>query len=249
MFKVLPYRQGSKGAKDLAEGLGGRVLLLRGSRYRYNPRDTVINWGNTDDRNPLLQHALNGAGIRDVSNKREFFRLVHRLDPGLVPEFWEDSREIPDDAFRNGVVCRTVLAGHSGEGIVIANGRDELVQAPLYTQYKKKQDEYRIHVGRTQGQTSIISIQKKARRNDHQDPNWQVRNLANGFVYTRNDVNPPESVVDSAVRALLCTRLDFGAVDVIYNQREDRSYVLEINSAPGVTGTTTEDYVRYFRGL
>lgn len=246
MFKILPYRQGSKGARELAEGVGGRVLRLRDSRYRYRARDVIINWGHANEH-PLLDYALNGRGIRDASNKLLFFRRISRLEPGLVPEFWEDRGAIPDDAFP--VVCRTVLAGHSGEGIVIAETRDQLVPAPLYVKYVKKQEECRIHVGRGDGESIIISEQRKARRNDHENPNWQVRNLQNGFIYARADVNPPECVRDAARRALLATDLDFGAVDVIYNRREDRAYVLEINTAPGITGTTVQDYADYFRSL
>lgn len=246
MYKVLPYRQGSKGAREIADGLGGRVLRLQGSAYRYRNRDVIINWGHSNEH-PLLVHALNGRGIRDASNKLLFFRRVSRTAPGLVPEFWEDRNSIPDDAFP--VVCRTVLAGHSGEGIVIANNRDELVPASLYVKYVKKQEEYRIHVGRRNGDLVVISMQRKARRTEHENPNWQVRNLANGFIYARADVDPPRSVIDGAIRALGCTDLDFGAVDVIYNRRDDRAYVLEINTAPGNTGTTTQDYIDYFRSL
>ena len=244
MYKIIPYRQGSRGAREIANALQGRVLRLVGSRYRYRRRDTVINWGSTD--HPLLVHALNGTGIRDVSNKLLFFRRMSRAEPGLVPEFWEDRNSIPDDAFP--VVCRTVLAGHSGEGIVIANNRDELVDCSLYVKYVKKQDEYRIHVGKLpDGAATEISAQRKARRNDHENPNWQVRNLANGFIYARADVNPPDCVRHAARRALLATDLDFGAIDLIFNARENRCWVLEINSAPGVTGTTTQDYVRFFQ--
>jgi glutathione synthase/RimK-type ligase-like ATP-grasp enzyme len=45
---------------------------------------------------------------------------------------------------------------------------------------------------------------------------------------------------------MLASGLDFGAVDVIWNERQQRAYVLEINSAPGLEGTTIDDYVRYF---
>jgi len=257
-FKIIPYRQGSTGAKELATALGGRVLRLEGGRYRGRPEDVIINWGKTDGH-PLLSRALNGTSIRSVSNKLEFFRRIQGMAYDIIPEFWTDRDSIPDTAFaipghrtRGKVVCRTVLAGHSGEGIVIAENRQELVPAPLYTKYIPKQQEYRIHVGKCpdddgQISTSIISQQRKARDRDHENPNYEIRNLANGFIYARTDVNPPRSVIDVAVRAFNCFSIDFGAVDVIYNQLQDRSYVLEINSAPGITGTTVDDYVTFFK--
>jgi glutathione synthase/RimK-type ligase-like ATP-grasp enzyme len=36
--------------------------------------------------------------------------------------------------------------------------------------------------------------------------------------------------------------LDFGAVDIIWNEREDKCYVLEVNTAPGLQGSTLENY-------
>ena len=252
MIKILPYRAGSRGARELADAVGGRVLRLVGSRYVPRARDVVINWGNTNP--PIFQGAcvLNGRGIRDASNKLNFFRRVS--DGGeseIIPPFWDRMENIPDDAFP--VVCRTVLAGHSGEGIHIANDRMGLVRAPLYVKYVKKQDEYRVHVGierRPDGDTfTVIDVQQKRRRHDHDNPNFQIRNLSNGFIYAREGVDPPQCVLDVAKRALACTDLDFGAVDVIYNARERRAYVLEINTAPGITGTTVERYRDYFRAV
>lgn len=250
-YRVLPYRNGSRGASELAQGLNGVSLRLTGSRYVPRPRDVVVNWGNTAPPDLRPARVLNGQGIRQASNKLLFFEGVHRYDPEIIPAFWTSQDAIPDDAFP--VVCRTVLAGHSGEGIHIAATRGDLVRAPLYVKYIKKQDEYRVHVGQWMAeqdlQHQIIDIQQKRRRHDHENPNFQVRNLANGFIYAREGIDCPDAVTDVARRALACTDLDFGAVDVIYNSRERRAYVLEINTAPGITGTTVENYVNFFRGF
>ncbi len=256
-IRILPYRQGSRSAAALAQALGGRVLLLEGSRFRLRPRDVIINWGNTNP--PASLSTTHGDfmypgfyndpnDIRRASNKLDFFTLMREQGlQDLVPTFYTNQEDIPDDAFP--IVCRTVLAGHSGDGIVIANRRNELVPARLYVQYVKKQDEYRIHLGRRGEETVVISRQRKARREGHENPNWQVRNHSNGFVFVRSGVNPPHSVETVARRVFEATGLDFGAVDVIYNGRRDRAYVLEINTAPGLEGTTVSDYAAYFRGL
>ncbi len=267
MFKIIPYKAGSTGARNLATALGGHCLRLQGSRYRRRPQDRIINWGNTNP--PYTQGVLNGTGIRTASNKRLFFQTVRDRFPEIIPAFWTRREDIPDDAFP--VLCRTVLSGHSGQGIVIASNRDGLVPAPLYVKYVKKQDEYRIHVGRgplpnippvcqincsggcincapeDHRETVVIDTQKKARRLEHENPNWQIRNHANGFIYAREGVDPPECVNAVAMFAFECSDLDFGAVDVIYNARDRRAYVLEINTAPGITGTTVENYASFFR--
>lgn len=253
-YRVLPYRQGSKGAKSLAEALGGKVLKLKESKFKPKPSDLIINWGNTDVNcvhwGTAYPHTIRNLPnqIRNASNKLFFFKSMVAQDKAdIVPRFWENKNDIPDDAFP--IVCRTELAGHSGAGIVIAESRDNLVHAPLYVEYVKKEDEYRVHVGRKAGASIIIAVQRKARRIDVPDEqvNWQVRNHCNGFVFVRQGVNPPTCVLERATDALECSGLDFGAVDVIYNVKKDKAYVLEINTAPGIEGSTVQDYVKFFK--
>lgn len=250
-FYILPYRQGSKSARALAHALGGRVLRLQGSVVRLNHDDKVINWGNTEDERGAK--ALNQRVIiRSASNKRFFFQMMKEAGAeyeASIPPFWTEASSIPDDAFP--IVCRTVLAGHSGEGITIADTRDDLVAAPLYVKYINKADEYRIHAGLKGGDVEVISVQRKARRHDTPDSevNWKVRNHHNGFVYVRGGVNPPRDVVYKAKNALRASGLDFGAVDVIWNAKQERAYVLEINTAPGLEGQTVGDYSNFFKGL
>lgn len=247
-IRILPYRQGSASARALADALGGRVLKLEGSKYSYRDADLVINWGRTQDIYcPMLNEP---SIIRNVSNKLNFFNLMRNSGhEDIIPQFWTSIDDIPDDAFP--VVCRTVLAGHSGDGIVLANSREELVRAPLYTKYIKKQDEYRVHIGRDrEGNYNVIAVQRKARRHDLPDENinWQVRNHSNGFVFTREGFIAPDCVTDNAKTALRASGLDFGGVDIVYNQRHQQSYVIEINSACGLQGSTIIDYANYFRG-
>jgi hypothetical protein len=257
-IRVLPYKQGSRSAKALADALGGKVLKLVGSKYIGRMGDIVINWGNT---NPPANFATANGDfdmegfyndpnyIRRASNKLDFFELM--TDNGLqdiIPEYWTNKEEIPDDNKLYPIFCRTILNGHSGAGIVPAASRDGLVDCKLYVRYVKKQDEYRIHLGKLpNGETSIINQQRKAKRADAEDVNWQIRNHHNGFVFVRQDVNPPACVVEAAKRCFEATGLDFGAVDVIYNAKQERAYVLEINTAPGMENTTVTDYANFFK--
>lgn len=252
-IRILPYKQGSKSAKALATALGGKVLKLVGSGFTPRPSDTVICWGKAEAHSALNKSVLNQytanvlnppEEVTSASNKLTFFRSMPQ---SLVPPWWDNVSDIPDDAFP--VVCRTVLAGHSGEGIVIANSRDELVTAPLYVKYIKKKDEYRVHFGSQGEHVEIIATQRKARRNGVATVNWQVRNLQNGFVYVREGFVTPQEVWTKAMEAFAETELDFGAVDVIWNHHEQRAYVLEVNTAPGLEGQTVTDYATYFKEL
>lgn len=258
-IKILPYRRGSRSARALADALGCKILKLEGSRWR--PRrgrgDCIINWGNTGE---YKAEWLNAEGffnlpsnVKNVSNKLNFFNMCRENGvEQYVPEFWVSRDEIPANLFdTSSVVCRTVLAGHSGNGIVMATTPDELVPAPLYTKYIKKSQEYRIHLGWRGDEIVTISQQRKARDRNVPDEevNWQVRNHSNGFIFVRGDVDPPQCVLDACRAVFQVTGLDFGAVDVIYNERSDRAYVLEINTAPGLEGSTVDDYVNFFRSV
>lgn len=239
-IRVYPYKQGSKSAKALATALGGKVLKREGSTYNQRDEDVVINWGAGDCGYSALNEDLGY-----VPNKLHFFDAFGEM--AELPDHWQNAEEIPDDAYP--VVCRTILNGHSGNGIVIANNADEIVYAPLYTKYIKKKDEYRVHVGWDSEALSVvvIAVQQKRKRNDVEVVNWQVRNHANGFVYCREDVNPPEAVTQAAKTVFEASGLCFGAVDVIWNEHEQRAYVLEINTAPGLEGQTVQDYANYFK--
>lgn len=252
-YRILSHNMASKGARQMAEALNGMLLRREGSVYR--PRgdgsgDAIINWGVTTP-SELVGKVAKFYNLPEqvsvASNKLKFLRMMQFAHPEYIPEFWDNAASIPDSAFP--IVCRTVLNGHSGEGIVIAMTRDELVPAPLYVRYIRKKNEYRVHVGRTATEYQVISVQRKARRLDvpKEEVNWMVRNHQNGFVYVRNDFTPRKVVIEAARRALAVTGLDFGAVDVVWNEHSNRAYVLEVNTAPGLEGTTVEDYAWFFK--
>jgi glutathione synthase/RimK-type ligase-like ATP-grasp enzyme len=185
--------------------------------------------------------------VKEATNKRRCFEVLSAAGVP-VPRFATGKETV---TWSGTTVVRHKLTGHSGEGIEIVEKKEDLPNAPLYVEYIKKQDEYRIHVGRKGDVYSCISEQRKARSLDVplERVNWKVRNHNNGFVFVREDCNPPDSVRIAAVEAIKATGLDFGAVDVIYNAKEDRAYVLEINTAPGLEGQTIEDYRSFFNQL
>lgn len=255
-YYVVPYNRYSRSAKALAKELGGkRVKLLPPS---LNHNDVVINWGCKSLEMPAPTALLNSPEyLKGATDKLLFFKLMREKGLGnVIPPFWTSADEIPENEFP--IVCRTLLNAHSGNGIVIADNPSELVAAPLYVKYIKKQDEYRIHVGKVyefdnEGnqiiQSIIIAAQQKRRRKDCENPNWRVRNHGNGFIFARDNVNPPAAVISAARAAFVATELDFGAVDVIWNANSEKAYVLEINSAPGLEGTTVGDYANFFQSL
>jgi glutathione synthase/RimK-type ligase-like ATP-grasp enzyme len=240
-FFVYPYQQGSKSAKALADALSGRVLKREGSKYVPRQGDIVVNWGDSACPRPGVLNSPVALGA--ISNKRIAFQKFK--EAGIpIPRF---ALTATDANWKGQTVVRHKLTGHSGEGIELVPEGGTLPTAPLYVEYIKKEQEYRVHVGGK----SIIAVQRKARRKDIPDSevNWQVRNHSNGFVFVREGFTAPQCVLDAAIDALGCSGLDFGAVDVILNAKEGKAYVLEINTAPGLEGQTITDYSNYFKSL
>ena len=240
---VYPYKAGSKSAK----ALGYRRIKHTNSNFRHTANKTVINWGATELNGDMYDHrVLNQTDyIVRASNKLSFLQYNKEWEGCRVP-MWTNSREEARQWIEEGrtVLCRTLLRASGGRGITIATTVDELVDAPLYVQYKKKTAEFRIHIF----QGDVFHTQRKVRDNNVPDEEvcWKIRNHDNGFIFQINNLDIPEDVIDQALKAFNVSGLDFGAVDVIWNRHEGKAYVLEINTAPGLTGTTLEKYQEVF---
>jgi glutathione synthase/RimK-type ligase-like ATP-grasp enzyme len=236
----------SNGAKNLADELGIKRLKETGRKI---PATTnIINWGNTTlpARISNCNIVNTPAAIALVSNKLAFFHAMRdqNVTPWYcttLPEATARMRE--KDCY---IVCRTVLNGSGGAGIVVAHTVNELVKAPLYVQYIPKQEEYRVHCFNPRNGVEIIDVQRKARKHDVADPNWEIRNLAGGFIYAREGFTVPSVVIEAATVCMGNLRLHFGAVDIV-STKKGKAYVLEVNSAPGLEGTTVEKYAEAFK--
>ena len=143
-------------------------------------------------------------------------------------------------------MVRSTLTGHSGVGISLCTSNDDVPQAPLYVKYIPKRKEFRVHVifGK------VVDIQQKRKREGFENANFQVRNHANGWVYCRENLEEPTGLREAALRSVEELGLDFGAVDIIWNEKHNRCYVLEVNTAPGLEGTSVNIYAdNIWRGL
>lgn len=257
---VYPYKTGSNGAKELSAALGVKQIKREGSKFKGSKEKIVINWGSsTMNEEASKCIVLNKPeSVAVASNKLSFFNAIEKHNAVsrdrnkrvLIPDFFTSA----DRAARYAnagytIVARTVLNGHSGKGIILCETEKEVydANAPLYVLYIPKKQEYRIHV--LNG--GVVDIQRKARRLDIPDDqvDWKIRNHDNGFIYARKGVDVPKTVLSNSVNAVEACGLDFGAVDVIYNDKNKLAYVLEINTAPGLTGETLEGYKKRFAEL
>ena len=238
----------------MGELLSYRVRRLFNDRpnptFVVHPWTRVLNWGNSSapvGTGPFASVSNSFASVALASNKLATFRALENKDGIRIPAFTTDPAVANTWRVDNqSVVCRTKLSGHSGDGIILSSGVDvELPRAPLYVQYIKKQKEFRVHV--VYGE--VIDVQEKRKRSDLPEgfeTNYQVRNHQTGWVYCRENIEVPVDLRAMAIRAVQELGLDFGAVDLIYNEKRNESYCLEVNTAPGLEGTTVNKYAEAF---
>lgn len=246
--RLFPYNPMSKAAEELAKALGIYRIKANGSKFVHGPTKTVINWGSSSYPTPEARRSrwLNPPeNVALAVNKRTFFSTFKT--PALVPNTTDIQQAIEWLRNKNTVVARKVLNGHSGEGIVLMDPNDPTSWdaaegAPLFTLYIPKKMEFRLHVC----DGKIFLVQKKILRPDV-DPsstNFKIRNLAAGFVFQRNDVKVPDKVTQAVLDfdKEQNKKFDFYAADVVYRENKDEAYILEINTAPGLTNSTVLDY-------
>jgi hypothetical protein len=254
--KLYVHAQYSNSAKKLAQALGIKRLKYEGSKYQPTPETVVINWGASDYRYPWIKGVdeVNPAEcVKFWSNKLSFFEGL-KDENVRIPRFTTNlntARDWVEDRGKSSVMGRSLLQASSGRGILWPE-QDGFEHCKLFVQYVPKKSEWRIHFcGSRQ-----IFVQRKIKRPDLEgNPrDWRVRSHANGFIYQQNNEVIPEEVLLQAQRFIDVQEehdfgLDFGALDIIYNEKNDNAYVLEVNTAPGLTGNTVTAYEEAFREM
>lgn len=243
MLYIQPYKLGSASAKALAQGLG--VLRIRGTK-RLGRYAKVINWGSTSARPYSRWGAVpvinKPEAVARAANKLRAFETLTAVGIPTVPwttnaayaQTWRELEGV--------VVARRIVSGSGGDGISIITPMDNWVHAPLYTKYVSKCHEYRVHVAFGK----VIDFSKKRRRNDV-PVNEYVRNYGSGWVFCREGATLPELVKSVCIRSVAALGLDFGAVDILYKEKDNKCYVLETNSAPGLQASTLTAYLNIFQ--
>lgn len=241
---IFPYAMASESGKDLAEATQA-MRVFPDRKYHPKHTDLVIGWGASEaprwDRANLV-YLNRPENVKTAVNKLQTFRKLK--EAGIPTPPWTDSKEEAELwAEKARVFCRTKLEGHSGEGIVVAGNSSEIVPARLYTKYIPKSEEYRIHVfdGR------VIDCQQKRKKRDAQP--GLIRSVQNGYVFCRANLKLPEGIQELAIRAVSALNLDFGAVDIIVAKRSQELLVLEVNTAPGLEGSTLGAYALAIRRM
>lgn len=249
---------GSEGATALSSALNTRRIYpdVR-TNYRWRAGDVIICWGviNTQAIRRLSVipegAVLNPYEATTIAANKllTFKRLTLHNVP--VPQ-WTNHPRVAQDWNNAGniIYARTVLTGTCGDGILLYQPSSTVGHAPLYTIGYKAKREYRVHVVRGQ----VIDFVKKGKRRERvSDPDPLIRNHENGWIFIRDGVELPECVKQAAIDAVDALGLDFGAVDIGWNDRntEQPCVVYEVNTAPGFEqdSLTCGRYAHAFREI
>lgn len=224
-IKTTQGTKGSQSAKRLAQALTEKL------GYKV--------WRSTKAF-PKKQALCYGAGVDKIAQYKWFEAngvpaLEYTTDTMVAQEWWSGEKG-------KDVIGRRLIQASCGKGIVIYTGATACPQedpCPVYTLYKKKKREFRVHVYKDK----VVRVVEKKLRKDWDGPREaKIRNLANGYVFCSCE-DEPAGIRELAIKAGNVVSSDFKGVDVGYNEKLNELFVIEVNSAPGIEGTNLTAYV------
>lgn len=249
-IRILPYSFRVSAAKEIVEALrkeGYDALRIYPDRG-YIPKENhlIINWGCSHPPKwaPVTKLVNDFISVKKAVNKTLSFYAFALTGVSCPKWTIEENEALSWLEQGKCVLARTLTKGKSGEGIVIMESKEDFVPAALYTIYKPKKKEFRVHVFNGK----VIDVQEK-RKKKGSGVGGKVRSHGNGWVFCRKDITIPQEAIEESIKAVAALGLHFGGVDVIFNEKENKCYVLEVNSAPGITGTTVMKYVEAIKEM
>jgi len=228
-------------------------LVIRSRKYNYPHYDDLcINWGSSYYNGTHPKRWLNDpASVHNAINKIKTLKILHNNNiPSLTFTLnKEDAKYLFNT--NDKVYCRTKVKSCKGKGIVIANNKDELVDAELYTAHFPLTHEYRYHIFNGK----VIHVQEKRKRKSETLEqlglvhNPLIRNFDNGYVFCIQDVIIFPEIEESCIKTVEALGLDFAAIDVgaiiksVDGDVKLQDYaIIEVNTAPALKDTTFNKY-------
>jgi predicted ATP-grasp superfamily ATP-dependent carboligase len=208
---------------------GFNIILLKSTRTRY-PNIIVYSWGWLGGHNIYCHKLLNDPTFIGETSVRGCADLYSDLMPNVSNDFRDIS-------------SRYIIGknnGHKGRGKKVFT-LDELPYETyqVYQEFiEPPRDEYRVL---SCGEDIVISYRK-----DIPDPfnpeTDKIFKCCNGPAYGIRNSEPevPSIALDIARKVIERSNLDVLGQDIIV--KDDRAYLIEINSAPGI-GPTTAKYL------
>jgi glutathione synthase/RimK-type ligase-like ATP-grasp enzyme len=225
-FRLVSKKLGSNSLKALQQGLSTKLgyKVFRSKAAHPNRKNLVYG----DCKDKLFQYEWFAAN--------EVPGLPFTTDKEVVQQWLQDGHT---------VFARTLTRASEGKGIVVLSDESPIVTAPVYTQYRKKKREYRVHVFKDQ---VVHVLEKRKKAGYEKDRDTRIRNTANGYVFCSDNVVEPVGLRELALAASKVTNSDFRGVDIGFNEKLNELFVIEVNSAPGIQGTNVDRYIQAIVG-
>ena len=231
----------SKTILDIRNELGIPVYI---KRRLPTYADTVIRWGSLREFHNAGKVYNMIQNIKLTSNKPKCRRFL--AENGIpVPEMGSD--KFP---------CVGRVQHHTGgKGFWFCQTPYDVERAKregayYFSHYYPKQKEYRVHIGKIDGEYKVILYSEKIGDKyggviwNHDIGNFKYEHLGRG--------ERRRSIIQLAKDAIEVVGLDFGAVDIganpLYSQFP-KSVIFEINTAPALSPLGIKKYCEYFRKI
>ena len=220
-FRLVSKKLGSSSLKALAKGLSTNLgyKVWRGKSPKLNRNNLVYG----DCKDKLAQYEW---------FKAQGIPALHFTTSHEEAKTWAKDGEV--------VFARLLTRSSEGKGIVVCEKEEQVPLAPVYTKYKKKKKEFRVHIF----QQKVVHVLEKRKRKEFEGQHeTKIRNTANGYVFCSQDVVEPEGIRQLALAAAKVTNSDFKGVDIGFNEKLNELFVIEVNSAPGIQGSNVDRYI------
>jgi hypothetical protein len=206
-----------------------------------------------------VDYINNPMNVRLAIDKMTTWKLLQ--ETGVPTVEWATDFFVASQWLENGdrVLVRTSLSGSQGRGIEVyslphtewtASGLHmpsitDGAYVKVFGRNPQHVTEYRVHVV---GGQVIDFVQKKRSRSYEGRPDPYIRSYSKGWIFARTGVDLPQLVDEASTAAVRSLGLDFGAVD-IGADRDGNVCVYEINTAPGIEGTTIGRYADALKNI
>ena len=225
-LRLVSKKLGSQSLKALAQGLSTKLgYKVFRSKAPHPLRENLV-YGDCKDK--IYQYTwFKEQGIPS---------LDYTCDNACAKAWTQDGQV---------VFARLLTRSSEGKGIIVCETPEQVPMAPVYTKYKKKKKEFRVHIFQ---QEVVHVLEKRKKVGYEKDRDTRIRNTANGYVFCSDGVVEPVGLRELALAASKVTNSDFRGVDIGFNEKLNELFVIEVNSAPGIQGTNVDRYIQAIVG-
>jgi glutathione synthase/RimK-type ligase-like ATP-grasp enzyme len=192
---------------------------------------------------------FNSTHVINVCSNKYTFSTLMKQNNIYSPEFFSSKEDVHPGDFP--IMIRDSLCSYGGRGITVVKNMDEFIAnwVPGYywTRFIKMPFEYRVHLlgGK------IARIFKKIKETEGDEEDLPVRNVGHGYHFSLQNASSfvqdrIEPIVNEVYSVLPG---NYMALDIGWDRENQKYFVMEANSAPGLNTRTAKDYAEYLAPL